>query len=254
MIGGGGEADTAGGRALSVFADLGIGEKTWLTGALATTLTGGAFGGLDTIYVDGGIDHWFGPLGVRLGAAYWGDDEILDSADLRGAAYFRNDAFSLALNLERRDFDFTFAPLPLADTRTVEFSANGFGLTTRLRMGKAADLYAGGMRYDFSRDINLQPRIELLNILSTSRLSLMNSLIDYRYNAGVEFHFGLQSIDFRFETWQTAVDQGLVRSIATGLLTPVGERTDMEFRLAYDDSENFGRTVSFAVYLYYFGG
>jgi hypothetical protein len=32
------------------------------------------------------------------------------------------------------------------------------------------------------------------------------------------------------------------------------DRTDIEFRLSFDDSESFGNTTALTVYLYYFGG
>lgn len=253
VIGGGAESDTAGGRAVSVFADKGLAEKTWLTAAVARTQTGGLTP-LDTLYVDAGLDHWFDPVGVRIAAAYWGDRDILDSVDARASLYIRNDVASLSLDYERRDFDLTLGSALLADARTVEFDAAGLGLAARVQASERMGLYLGGIRYEYSRDINLQPRIEILRILSTSRLSLMNSLIDYRYSAGIDFRFGLKSIDFRLETWQTAIDQGRVNSLAVGFLTPVSDRTDVEIRIAYDESKHFENTVSLAAYIYYFGG
>lgn len=254
VLGAGAASDSAGGRALSVFADYGVAKKTWLTGAFATTQTGGVLGGLDTIYVDAGLDHWFEPLGVRAAAAYWGDKDILDSADLLGSLYFRSDRASLSLDYQRREFDFTIATALRDTTRTVEFHADGFGLSSRVAAGDTVSFYAGGMSYRYSRDLSLQPNVDVLRILSTSRLSLMNSLIDYRYNFGVGFDLGLQRIDFRLESWQTAVDQGRVDSVSIGFLTPVADRSDMEFSFAFDESENFGSAVSLAVYVYFFGG
>jgi hypothetical protein len=82
----------------------------------------------------------------------------------------------------------------------------------------------------------------------------MNSLIDYRVNAGMEYRFGLRSIDVSAGSWKTAVDQSKVDSYTIGFLTPMTDRTDIEFRLSFDDSENFGNTTALTVYLYYFGG
>ena len=90
--------------------------------------------------------------------------------------------------------------------------------------------------------------------MSASRLSLINSLIDYRVNVGVEYRFGLRSVDFSIGTWKTAVDQSKVDSYTFGFLTPMTDRTDIEFRLSFDDSESFGNTTALTVYLYYFGG
>ena len=83
---------------------------------------------------------------------------------------------------------------------------------------------------------------------------MINSLIDDRYNAGLEFNFGLRSIDLDVGRWRTAVDGSTIDSYSIGFLTPVSDRTDAEFRLSYDESEVFGRTTAFSVYLYYFGG
>lgn len=252
VVGLGGEVDTAGGRAVSVFGDYGLGEKTWLTGAAATTQTGG-FIDLDTVYFDAGIDHWFDPIGVRVSGAYWGDAELLDSVDVRGTLYLRNDTGSLSVDYERRDFDFTFDSILTDARRTTEFYADGFGLSGRIKATDNSSLFLRGMDYRYSRDINLQESIDILSFFSTSRLSLMNSLLDYRASGGIEMRFGLTSLDLRVETWQTAVDQGRVNSIGLGMLTPVSGATDMEFRFTYDESDNFGSTISFSVFMYYFG-
>lgn len=252
VLGLGGEVDTAGGRAISAFGDYGIGEKTWLTAAAATTQTGG-FINLDTVYVDAGIDHWFEPVGIRVSGAYWGDADLLDSVDVKGTLYFRNDQGSLSFDYERRDFDFTFDSILTDARRTTEFYADGVGLSGRLQATERTSLFLRGTGYRYSRDINLQESIDILSFFSTSRLSLMNSLIDYRASGGVEWRFGLRSVDLRIETWQTAVDQGRVNSIGLGMLTPVSGTTDMEFRFAYDESENFGSTLSFSFFMYYFG-
>ena len=37
-------------------------------------------------------------------------------------------------------------------------------------------------------------------------------------------------------------------------MTPIGNRSDIEFGLGYDDSENFGEATIFSVYLYFYGG
>jgi hypothetical protein len=110
------------------------------------------------------------------------------------------------------------------------------------------------MHYGYSRNIRIQPEIDILRFLSASRLSLINSLIDYRINAGLEFRFGLRSVDVSIGNWQTAVDQSKVDSYTIGFLTPMSDRTDIEIRLSFDDSENFGNTTSLTVFLYYFGG
>jgi hypothetical protein len=59
-------------------------------------------------------------------------------------------------------------------------------------------------------------------------------------------------VDFRYSRWKTAVIQSDVDSLSIGLLMPVGIAADMEFRLAVDDSAEFGKTTVFSVFLYLF--
>ena len=51
-----------------------------------------------------------------------------------------------------------------------------------------------------------------------------------------------------------AVDQSHVSYYTIGFLTPMTDRTDIEFRPSFDDSESFGNSTVLTVYLYYFGG
>ena len=254
VLGINGVADNAGGRAVSGFIDYGLAEGTWLSGTIARTNAGGVLGGLDTIYVDAAIEQSFGLFGVRAGAAYWGDNDILDSNDIRAAVFFRARKGSLTLNYERRNFDFVFSPLLAPDTiRTVEFYADGIGASASLQASEGSRIFVSGMGYDYSQDIRLQPQIDLLRFLSSSRLSLMNSLVDYRVSGGVEFLFGQRAVDLTFSNWQTAIDGGKVRSVSIGFLTPSGPANDLELRVALDESENFGSTFALAVSFYFFG-
>ena len=254
VLGVGAEADSADGRAISAFGDFGIGEKTWLSTTASSYETDTVFGGMRTTLADIGIDHWFKPIGIRLGASYWGNSDILDSVDLATSLYYRGDNFMVSADYKKRDFDFVV----LSDfpdlRRKVGFDADGWGLTGRFRLGQSVSLHLGGMQFDYSRNIRIQQDIDSLRFLSSSRLSMINSLIDHRVNAGLEFKFGLRSIDLTAGSWQTAVDGGKVNSFSLGFLTPFSDRTDLEFRFSYDDSENFGNTTALSVYLYYFGG
>lgn len=250
-----GEADSAGGRSVSGFIDYGATESTWLSGTIARTDTGGVLGGLNTIYADAAIEQSFGLFGVRVGGAYWGDNDILDSNDLRAAVFFRSRKGSLSIDYERRNFDFVFSPLFAPDTiRTAEFFADGIGAAASIQTSEASRLFISGMGYTYSRNIRLQPRIDSLRLLSSSRLSLMNSLIDYRLSGGIEFLFGQRSVDLTFSNWQTAIDGGKVRSYSIGFVTPVSPASDLELRFAFDESENFGNTFALAISFYFFGG
>ena len=101
ILGVGIEGDSAEGLAVSGFGDLALTENTWLTGSIAKSrldlpqqLT------LETLYADLALDHWFEPVGVRVGAAYWGDSDLLDSNDFRGSLYWRGDKAMISLDSE----------------------------------------------------------------------------------------------------------------------------------------------------------
>jgi len=98
IIGIGAEFDTEDGRAFSALASVGVAEKTWLNGAASYSVSRGGLGDLETVLVDGGIDHFFDPVGVRLGLAYWGDSDFLDSQDARASVYWKNDRASFSVD------------------------------------------------------------------------------------------------------------------------------------------------------------
>lgn len=254
ILGAGVALDTEDAIALTAFGDLAVRDDTWLSATVGTTETEAVIGGFETTFYDLGIDHYFDPVGIRLVGSYWGDADILDSDDFRVSLYYRDDIASFSANYERRDFDFIFGSILLQTRRKVEFHADGWGMTNRIRFGDSVTFHLGGMFYEYSRRIRIEPDIDVLRFLSASRLSLINSLIDYRVSAGVEYAFGLRSVDVSAGTWKTAVDQSKVDSWSIGFLTPMTDRTDIEFRLSFDDSENFGRTTALTAYLYYFGG
>ncbi len=247
------EGDSADGRAISAFGDFSIGENTWMSLSAMAARTEGIFRDNEIVFADIGIDHSFDPIGIRIGASYWGDADILDSRDLLASLYISGETGSISAEFERRNFEFDLQS-DLLRGRTAKFSANGLGLRARLKLSEHLGFSLNGMTYDYSRNIRLQPEIDTLVFLSSSRLSMINSLIDYRFNAGLEFKFGLRSIDVKVGRWQTAIDGGNVDSYSLGFLTPVSDRLDVEFRIAFDDSDTFGRTTALSVYLYYFGG
>lgn len=254
VLGAGVEGDSSNGRALSTFADFGIGDNTWLSSTLSIVETDSFSGRRQTKFANLGIDHWFEPLGIRAGVSYWGDREILDSNDFEASLYYRDESFMFSADYERREFDFVvLADFPTL-RRTVEFSADGIGISSRFPLGKRASLHVSGIQYEYSRNIRLQPDIDALRFLSASRLSMINSLIDHRFNAGVEFRMGLRSVDVSAGSWQTAVDGDRVDSYSIGFLTPLTDRTDVEFRFSVDHSEFFGQTTAISMHLYYFGG
>ncbi len=253
IIGLGAEGDTSDSLAFSAFGDFGLTEKTWLSITAAKAEAQGAISELNTLYADIGLDHHFDPMGIRIGAAYWGDDDILDSVDIRGSLYLRTDAITFSADYERRNFDFRFELAPLLERRQVEFEADGYGASFRAKTGERVNLFIRGMSYDYSVDLTRLQNISDLNFLSASRLSLANSLLDYRVDAGIEFEFGLKLLSLEAGSRQTAIDSGRVNSYSVGFLFPATDASDIELRVGYDDSDNFGGTTVFSFFWFFYG-
>jgi len=239
--------DDTGSHAMSLLADIGLTEDTWLSTSVARTESERIVN-----YADIGLDHDFGPLGVRAAAAYWGNDDLLESGDLRGSLYWRGEAASLSFDLERRDFSMRLGERLLDEPVEVGFSADGVGASATLSLNDRLRLYAGGMDYEYSRDIRLRTDFQVLRFFGRSRLSLMNSLLDYQARLGLGMDVGRASLDVGVSRWRTEIDRSTVDSIAVGLLLPAGPQSDVEFRLAFDESEEYGGATVFSVFLYLF--
>ncbi|MBT8108434.1 MAG: hypothetical protein KJP17_09370 [Gammaproteobacteria bacterium] len=255
IVGAGVEADTEDGIAGSAIADIGFTEKTWLSMAVAYSSADLVRGqSIDTWYGDIGIDHWFEPVGVRVGVAYWGDSDILDSRDALGSLYWRGKRMTLAADYEYRDLMFDLPATDFFPARTIDFDANGVGLTSRFELSDTASLSLSGMVYDYSIDLGRDRNRVILELLSFSRLGLINSLVDHRAFAVLGVDAGKQRWQFELATWKGAVDGLTTRSASVRFLTPLGDKTDIELALGFDDSELYGSVTFFSVFLYFYGG
>ena len=254
VIAGGAEVDSAAGLAVALFGNVAVGDETWLSGSIARSRVDLELRDeLQTWYADIGVDHYFDPAGFRLGVAYWGDDDILDSVDLRASLYFRGDRGSLSFDYEYRDFELVLPRIGMLSRRRVNFDANGVGLGARLDLTDTIDLSVKGIAYDYSVDLRLDPNRDIVNLISVSRLSLINSLVDYRANIGLGIDFGFKRLEFDIAQWEGAVAGARTNSYSLRFLTPVGERNDIEFGIGYDDSESYGQVTIFSIFLYFYG-
>ena len=254
IVGFGVEGDSADGLAGTIVADVAVSEKTWITGGIGGNTVELPDGrSIDTVFGDIGVDHFFDPVGVRIGASYWGDSDVLDSQDWRASMYWRSERVTLAGNYEYRDFTFTLPATNRFPGREIEFDANGVGLSTRFQLTETTSLSIAGMNYDYSVNLRLDDNRAILDLLSFSRLSLINSLVDY--NAFVTLGLDVGDSGWQIEggTWRSAVDGSTTRSATLRFLTPVGRGSDIEFGLGLDDSELYGSVTFLSVFLYFYG-
>lgn len=255
VLGGGVEGDTEDGLAVTVLGEFGLTEQTWLSAALARNTAESAFRqDLDTWFADLGIDHWWKPVGVRAGVAYWGDNDTLDSTDLRASLYWRGEKFSVSGDVEHRDFTVLFPGNDEIPSREGKFTADGVGLSARFNISDAVNIGLSGINYDYDVNLKLDSNRPLLQLLSFSRLSLINSLVDYRATATVGVDVGERSWHFSVATWKGEVDGGSTKSATVRFLSPMNDRADIELALGVDDSELYGNVTFFSVFLFFYGG
>jgi hypothetical protein len=254
LLGGGLETDSDSGLRGAVLGSVGLAEKTWLSGSASTTSVDLPLRrSSDIVSADIELDHHFDPVGFAIGAAYWGDPDILDSVDLRASLYFKNERVTLAGEYETRDFDFIIPPTDFFSGREFVFDANGIGARARFKIGKAFSIGMSGMRYDYSVDFVPDENRDALRLVTVSRLGLINNLIDSRARIDFALDMGPQRWELDFSTWKGALDRSRTRSMTLRYLTPLGNRTDIEFGLGYDDSDLYGSITLFSVYLYFYG-
>lgn len=254
IVGAGVEADNDSALAATLSAELGLAKETWLSTAIAKSrvdLPRGA--SIDTIYADLGIDHWFQPVGIRAGIAYWGDSDILDSIDYSGSIYWRNDKVSITGRYEYRDFTFDIFRDNLLPGQDFEFHANGAGLAARFEISPGVDLSFAGMDYEYDVNLRLDANRPIVDFLSVSRLSLLNSLNDYRARVSLGVDAGDSRWSFDLARWKGEVDGRETNSATLRFLTPMGKASDIEFGLGVDRADDFGSVTIFSVFLYFYG-
>ena len=255
VIAGGLEGDSADGLAAALFGDLAVGKETWLSAGVArSSVELPIRDELETWYADAGLDHFFDPAGVRLGLASWGDNRVLDSKDARASVYFRGDRGSLSFDYEFRDFELELPDFDFFRRRQVNFDANGFGLGARLDLSDSVDVRFKGMSYDYSVNLRRDPNRDIVNLISVTRLSLINTLVDYLASLSLFFYVGLKRLEFEAAQWEGAVAGSRTNSYSVRFLAPIGKRHDIEFGLGYDDSENYGEVTVLSIFLYFYGG
>lgn len=255
IVGAGIETDTEDGFAVALLGDVTIAEDTWLSGSVARSgVDDPSRRTIDYLYADLGVDRFFDPAGIRVGISYWGDSDLLDSFDVRGAIYSRSESTYLSIEAEHRDFEFAIPARDTLPNVDIGFDATGLGLSGRIDASEAVSLRAGGMAYEYSRDFRIGDAPRLIDVLTFSRLSVLTSLVDWRAGVGIDVKLGSRQLRFDISRWQGVVDRSDNVGATIALLLPLTRRTDLELSLGYDDSDLYGDVTFLSAYLYLYGG
>ena len=118
-------------------------------------------------------------------------------------------------------------------------SADSVAVNARVAIGEHWQLYLGLAEHDYERDLNVLPRIENLNLLSTSTLTLANSFLDHERYVAVDRELGRVSFNVRLSTDRSAIDGSEFDTAEAGVLFPIGNRVDLEVNLGNGRSEFF---------------
>lgn len=235
-----GQADQHSNDSLLATISWGVRPTTWLSFSTGRSTSADDFADVTADTLVATVDHRFGTVGFILGVERWGDASALETTDLLGSVYFVRERWRLALGYENRDIEIPFTLTgPLGNTlhRTAEVAADSYRVDLRLSVAQNWRLFLGAAEYDYERNLSVLPRIDRLNLLSASTLTLANSFIDDQRSLGFESDLGRTLLNVRFATDRSAIDGSKFETVDVALLMPIGRRMDFEVNLGRGRSE-----------------
>ncbi len=242
--------------ALAAF-NVGVGRTTWLNFAAGRSSSPADRADIEADALVIGVDHRFPKVGFTLGAEEWGDSGVLETQDLAGSVYFDRESWRISFGYETRDLDIPFTvtgPLGNMIRRTVQTGAESYSLDARVALGERWQLYLGMAEYDYERNLNVLPRIDSLNLLSTSTLTLANSFIDQERSIGAEREIGRALFSMRFAWDRSAIDDSRFETYDFAVLVPLGARVDLEINVGSGRSDFFDSSVYGGLLFLVYGG
>jgi hypothetical protein len=240
MVGVGAQVDENSNDSVLATLNFGVGRTTWLSLAAGRSSSPADRADIEADTLVLGLDHRLPKVGFTLEAEDWGDSGVLETRDLAGSVYFDRDSWRVAFGYENRDIAIPFTVTgPLGNTirRTFHTGADSYSLDARFALGEYWKLYLGVAEYDYERNLNAIPRIDSLNMLSTSTLTLANSFIDHERSIGAEREIGRSLFSMRFATDRSAIDGSKFDTYDFAVLVPLGARIDLEVNVGSGRSD-----------------
>lgn len=237
--------------------DIAVTDTTWLRASGSLGESPDNRGDVQTSTLSAGIDQSFGALGLTLDLQRWGDPDLVESDDIKASIYLRGDAVTVGLLGERREIDLTFSVTGIGGdvfSRTVGFTADGWGLRFSAKPVENWRFFASGRKYNYSANLAALPRIQLVDFLFASTLTLANSLVEFETSVGVERTFSDHAVFLNYGRDRSAVDRTFLESVDVGFLVPAGRRVDVELVFGISNSDDFGSETFGGVYLFIYGG
>ena len=242
MLGLGAEVDEDESDSVLATMYVGVGSSTWLTFVAGQSSSPADRADIEADTLALGVDHRFQKVGFTLEAERWGDSGALETQDLGGSVYFDRDRWRIGLALRTRDIEIPFTVTgPLGGTlhRTVQVGAQTVALDARVALGEHSRLYVGLVEHDYERNLNVLPRIDRLNLLSASTMTLANGFLDQERYIAFEREFGRVSLNVRAATDTSAIDASKFDTLDAAVLFPIASRVDLEVNVGNGRSELF---------------
>jgi hypothetical protein len=250
------QADDESSRGAAASFGYGVGESTWLSGLITSSSSPAERADISANSFAFGVDHRFEHIGLSLELEDWGDSGAVESEDITAGISFFGDRFAVELGLEQRAIDITFG-LPLGDrviTRKVPLDADGWSLGIMLRASEAVRIYYDYRDYDYSRDLTVLPRIQELNLLNGSALTLANSFLRDIHTVAVDVTFGNKALSLTWGEDTSAVDGTELTSFGAALILPVAARVDLEISVGTSHSEFLDSSTYAGLGILVYGG
>jgi hypothetical protein len=221
---------------------VGVASSTWLTVVAGRSSSPADRADIEADTLAIGIDHRFANVGFTFEAERWGDSGALETRDLAGSVYFDRERWRIGFGYAARDIDIPFTLTgPLGGTlrRTAQVGASALSLDARVSLAEHWRLYLGLAEHDYERNLNVLPRIDSLNLLSASTMTLANSFLDHERYVALEREFGRVSLNVRAATDRSAIDGSKFDTVEAAVLFPIGSRVDLEINVGNGRSELF---------------
>jgi hypothetical protein len=110
-----------------------------------------------------------------------------------------------------------------------------------------------GKKYDYSVPFRPVENVDAASLVTVSRLSLINTLVDHRASVSLGIDQGLKRWEIDVATWEDVIAGSRTNSVTLRYLMPMADKSDIEFSLGYDDSDLYGDVTFFSLYLYFYG-
>lgn len=234
------QVDDLGNEGLLTSVNWNAAGATWLTAAVGRRAAPADRADVVAETWTGGIDHDFGPVGLSLSFDRWGDADALTTEALDAALYVQRPGFRAGLARSWRDIEIEFTatgPLDRSIERTAALTSTGLEIFARVGIGEDWQLTGSHVEYAYSRNLELLPRIDALNWLSASALTLAYAFVDRRSRLGFERTLGAKVLTVGASRHESAVDRARFRSVDAALLFPAGARIDIEVDLGRSASD-----------------